>query len=118
MTSMVERVADAMEDAEVGYSIQLARLVDGVSTYQLTDSDRGPALHFGSHSSASEYIQKKNRLLRARAAIEAMREPTAWMMANASAVSVTDSVKTYESCGPLVAAINKAMIDAALEDKQ
>lgn len=106
MTSMVERVADAMEDADVGYSIQLVRLVDGVSTYHLTDSDRGPALHFGSHSSASEYIQKKNRLLRARAAIEAMREPTE-AMAAAGSDEVTNGKQTWH-----------AMIDAALEDKQ
>lgn len=75
MSEMIERVATAMEEAAFGYSMNLVRLVDGVSTYRLKYSD-GELLEFGSTDEVYEHVAEKKRRTQARAAIEAMREPT------------------------------------------
>lgn len=78
MESMIERVARAMEDASFGYSMNLIRLVDGVSTYHLKYSD-GESLEFDGTDELYMHVAEKKRHTLARAAIEAMREPTAEM---------------------------------------
>jgi hypothetical protein len=75
MNEILERVADALERAEVGYHLSLTRLVDGISTYTLTYEDGSPPLEFDDNSDAYAHIAAKKRLKAARLAIEAMREP-------------------------------------------
>lgn len=80
--NMIERVAKAIREAdEIGYSISLARLVDGVTTYELDYGGGESPLEFETHSEALEHVVARRNCARARAAIEAMREPTPEMRA-------------------------------------
>lgn len=80
--SMIERVGRAIREAdEIGYSISLARLVDGVTTYELDYGGGESPLEFETHSEALEHVVARRNCARARAAIEAMREPTPEMRA-------------------------------------
>lgn len=69
--AMVEIAAKAMDDAEFGFTLNLTRLVDGVSTYTLTYSDGSPPLQFGATDEAYEHVAQRKRLTQARAAITA-----------------------------------------------
>jgi hypothetical protein len=69
---MIEAVAQAVEDAEIGYSINLTRLVDGESTYTLRYQDGTPTLEFGSYDEASEHVGETRGERRARAVISAL----------------------------------------------
>ena len=69
MSEMIERGADALERAEIGYSLRLTRLVDGVSTYTLTYDDGTPPIEFGDNSDAYANISAKKRLRAAMLAI-------------------------------------------------
>lgn len=80
MSEMVERVARAIDEADVGYSINLTRLVDGVSTYTLRYHGLSDLLEFGSYDEASEHVRAARDERRARAAIEALMEPTDAML--------------------------------------
>ena len=75
MSEMVERVARAIREADIGYSIRLTRLVDDEATYTLTRPGHEP-MEFASHDEALEHVSALRDAERARAAIEAMREPT------------------------------------------
>lgn len=66
-----ERVARAIERADGGYSIQLVKLVDGVSTYELRYDNDPEVREFPCHAEASDYILSRRRLDRADAAISA-----------------------------------------------
>jgi hypothetical protein len=89
--TMVERVARAIESTACpfGYEIRLTRLVDGVSTYTLTYDDRVGPLEFGSNGEANRHVSERKREVQARAAIEAMREPTKRMIEAADEVAGT-----------------------------
>lgn len=108
MSGMITRVADAIADAEVGYNMTLVRLVDGISTYSLRYDD-GETLEFGSLGECYEHINSKKRAAQARAAIEAMREPTPEMV-SAGMGEVPEDGSEYED----VEDAWRAMIDAAL----
>ncbi|TIM07563.1 hypothetical protein [Mesorhizobium sp.] len=69
--AMVEIAAKAMDDAEFGFTLNLTRLVDGVSTYTLTYSDGSPPLEFGATDGAYEHVAQRKRLTQARAALTA-----------------------------------------------
>lgn len=69
--AMVEIAAKAMDDAEFGFSLRLTRLVDGVSTYELTYSDGSPQLEFEDTDQAYEHVAQRKRLTQARAALTA-----------------------------------------------
>jgi len=72
-TPILERVARAIEGAQIGYSIRLVRLVNGVATHELTyDGLQGAPLEFASHLEASEYVTARKREIQAKAALEAM----------------------------------------------
>lgn len=66
----LEKAARALTDAdaEFGYSLQLTRLVDGVSTYTLTISDGTPPVEL-SYDEGQDIIAHKKALIRARAVI-------------------------------------------------
>lgn len=76
----LEEVAVAIEDAQIGYSIRLTRLVDGVSTYECRIDGLDGVLEFKSHGEALDFVTARRREVQARAAIEAMREPTQVMI--------------------------------------
>jgi hypothetical protein len=106
MSEMIKRIADAIEGAEVGYSLRLTRFVDGISTYTLTYDDGTPPLEFESNSDAYEHIAAKKRAKAARLVLEAMREPTYEM-------AFADDVKEWPEDAK---ACWRAMIDVALAD--
>lgn len=80
MSEMVKRVRDALRNANVGYSISLTRLVDGVSTYEVVIHGDCCMREFSSHEEALEYVTERREEGRARAAIETLREPTELML--------------------------------------
>ena len=80
MSEMIDKVARAIEGVEVGYHLRLTSLVDGISTYTLDYDDGTPTMEFDCTDDAYAHIAHKKRLKAARAAIEAMREPTAEML--------------------------------------
>lgn len=61
-----------MEEAEIGYSIRLTKLLDGVSTYTLNHDGLDGYLEFESYGDASDYIHEFIRRHKASAAIAAM----------------------------------------------
>lgn len=86
---LVERIAAAIGDAEIGYSINLTRLVRGVSTYTLAYED-GETLKFPSLDAATAHLRTRRHAARATAALRAIeaagyvvvpREPTKEMVA-------------------------------------
>ena len=64
---MIEAVGLAIDGADVGYSISLTRLVDGVSTYTATCN--GQTREFEEHYEASEWVSRFKLEAKARAAI-------------------------------------------------
>jgi hypothetical protein len=104
MSEMIEKVAKAIEAADISYSVRLTRLVDDVATYTLSLPDHEP-MEFPSHDKALEYVAELRNAARARAAIEAMREPT-YVMIETLAVSIRSYPEAYSAY--------QGMIDAAL----
>lgn len=119
---MGERVAKALEDASLGFSIQLTRLVDGVSTYELNYSDRIGSFEFSDMNEAHEHVAHRSAQILARAAIAAMREPTAEMRQAASAAATKVNPCRDDDHAAAVAldsqSIYRAMIDAALHSTE
>ncbi|MQX90295.1 hypothetical protein [Sinorhizobium meliloti] len=116
MSTMVERVARAIDEADVGYSINLTRLVDGVSTYTLRYHGVSDLLEFGSYDEASEHVRATRDERRARAAIEAMMEPTEAMLRCADEVVLTDE-EIHRGPFEMSKAEWQAMIQAALKEQ-
>jgi hypothetical protein len=113
MKDMIERVKAAIfgADCDFGYSIRLTGHVDGVSEYTLTYSDGSEPLTFADYAEASEHTESRRNEVRARAAIEAMREPTETMrQAGADNLFAAASDDWKDDAG----GIWTAMIDAAL----
>ncbi len=71
--SLIEKVATAIESAEVGYRLMLTRLVEGVHTYELTYSD-GQRLEFDNTDAAYEHVARTKRTRSAQAAIAAVQD--------------------------------------------
>jgi hypothetical protein len=71
MSDVVEKVAEAIDEL-FGYHIELVRLVDGVSTYELRFG--GKTLEFDSHYEASLYLDGVRKREQAKAAIRATLE--------------------------------------------
>lgn len=123
MNEIFERVATALEGAEIGYSLRLTRLVDGVSTYTLTYDDGSPPIQFDDNSDAYAHIAAKKRTKAAMLALEAMREPTLEMLSDGNRAArqvrrsgvrgMTLEAQTRTECAREEAAW-RAMIDAAI----
>ncbi len=71
----IERVAAAIESAEVGYSLELTRLVDGERTYTLTYSDGTPPLTFDDIDDGYDHIRRRRHKAQAVAVIAALSPP-------------------------------------------
>lgn len=108
----VEAVARAIDDSEVGYSMQLVRLVDGVHTYRLTYSD-GEVLEFSDTESVYDHVRSKKMKVSAKAAIRALAENVTDEMVDKAelAAEVRDDGKRW-----LHAAVRAAIL-AAMEDE-
>lgn len=120
MDDMVERVARAIEraDGEFGYSINLVRLVDGVSTYALKFSELpGDTFELGSYHDALDMMTERRKRVRAKAAIEAMREPTEAQCYAAMQEARRAVPPALPACKELWASklVWSTMIDAALQ---
>ncbi len=68
---MVERVANALEQADVRYRMELTRLVDGESTYTLTYGD-GRMFEFPDTDEVYAHVRRTKREVAARAALSAI----------------------------------------------
>lgn len=69
--SVIEAVADALESTDVGYSMRLTRMVDGVHTYELDYGNGEPKLEFASTDEVYEHVGRRKRASQAKAAIDA-----------------------------------------------
>ncbi|MFZ5737101.1 MAG: hypothetical protein ACOY6K_09495 [Pseudomonadota bacterium] len=69
---LIEQVAQAIESAEVGYKLNLTRLVDGEHTYELIYSD-GVRAEFDNTDDAYVHIARTKRTKAARAVIAVMQ---------------------------------------------
>ena len=78
--TMRERIARAMEAAEIGYEMKLVSLINGISTYRLRYSD-GEVFDFGSTDEVYEHIADRKRRTQVDAVLAAMREPTPYVTA-------------------------------------
>ncbi len=72
---LIDRIAAAIESAEVGYSLTLTRLVDGERTYTLTYSDGTPPLTFDDIDDGYLHISERKRRAQAAAVIAALEPP-------------------------------------------
>ncbi|WP_332116020.1 hypothetical protein [Azorhizobium caulinodans] len=72
--ALVEKVARAIDNTDVGYTIQLTRLVDDEATYTLTFSDGRQTRTFSEASDARAEAEAALSSARARAAIQAVQE--------------------------------------------
>lgn len=84
-SDLIEEVAKAIEDAEIGYSLNLTRLVDNESTYVLTYTDGSEPLEFSDTDAAYEHIANKRATSRAKAAASVIIEACAKEAETASA---------------------------------
>jgi hypothetical protein len=76
---MAERVAAAIDKADIGFNMRLVRLVDDERTYTLT-YDGEPPLEFDNTEDLYAHVAARKYEAKARAAIEAMRIPTEEML--------------------------------------
>ena len=113
MSEMVERVAKAIET--YSWSMHGGRAM----VFVTDDPARKPMQFFGTFDQAHETCQSMN----ARAAIEAMREPTEMMLWRAHVAQKDDSsvVREFEGTNPSPT-MNRiawqAMVDAALQPEK
>lgn len=77
MSDLREKVARAMDDADHGWSVRLASLVDGVSTYTADMKDGTNPVEFDDYDDAMEYVTKRRDDARADAAIAVCMEEAA-----------------------------------------
>jgi uncharacterized sporulation protein YeaH/YhbH (DUF444 family) len=113
--SKLEQVAQAIEAAEVGFKLNLTRLVDEVHTYELTYST-GERFEFDNTDDAYEHIGQTKRMRAARAAIEALRDPSGAMLdaAYAAAEAYDKAPAPNAWCG--LSSAFRAMLDVVLKD--
>lgn len=69
---IVDAIAQALEGAEFGYSLQLTRLVDGESTYTLKYTDGSEPIEFDDIDAGYAHVAEKKRLVQALAVLTAM----------------------------------------------
>lgn len=86
--TMIERVVDALEGAQVGYHMKLIRLVDGESTYSLRYDD-GEYLEFPETDEVYAHVAAKKRRMQVRAVLETLREPSREMIGASLAAFMT-----------------------------
>lgn len=72
---MIDRIAAAIESAQVGYSLTLTRLLDEERTYTLTYSDGTPPLTFDDIDDGYLHISERKRRAQAAAVIAALEPP-------------------------------------------
>ncbi|MGH6754919.1 MAG: hypothetical protein ACREDP_22400 [Bradyrhizobium sp.] len=110
--SLIEQVARAIRDADIGYSIQLTRLVDGVHTYATVVNGQ-PAMEFDCYEDASEHARGQRETAKARAAIAVMREACAEVQPSTAENPSESAYERGKFDGVMAYA---AAIDAALQE--
>ena len=68
----IARVSAAIDGADLGHSIRLVRLVDGISTYTCRIGSEPKVREFSSYDDASAYVAARKRWLQAVAVISAL----------------------------------------------
>jgi hypothetical protein len=111
--TMVERVGAAIDAADINFRMTLVRLVDGVHTYHLV-YDGEPAIEFDNTDDLYDHVRTRKFQAKARAAIEAMREPSEGMLAAVFTADLTGCIVDDDS--GLVRTAYTAAIDAALQE--
>lgn len=86
----LEEIARAIEDADIGYSLRLTRLLDGVSEYTLTYDD-GQTHIFEDIQDGYEHIRVRRQEAQSRAVLSALKTPTPEMIEAGQAVDGTVS---------------------------
>jgi hypothetical protein len=85
---MVEKIAAAIKQADIGYNLRLTRLVDDVSEYTLTYAD-GQTHIFEDIDDGYAHIADRRRKLQADLILRALEVPTEGMkMAGAQAITL------------------------------
>lgn len=70
--ALIAKIAEAIDSAEVGYSLSLTRLVDGEHTYTLTYSDGNGPYEFGDIHDGYGHIRDRKSKAQAEAVITAL----------------------------------------------
>ena len=70
--SVLEAVARAFEECDIGFSLRLVRLVDDVSTYLLSTTDGEPDAEFGDQEDAYVELGRRKAKARSDAALRAI----------------------------------------------
>ena len=111
--TMIQRVATAINNADVGFSLELTRLVDGESTFKATIKSMPPQSREFTGDEAREdayaWIESYRMNAKARAAVTAMRDPDIDML-----VAGQETWMCYAAAEERGEANWHAMIDAAL----
>ena len=71
----IQRVADAIDRAEVGYHLRLTKMVDGVSTYTLTYQDSDESFEFDEIDEGYAHIRQRKLRAQAGNVIAAISNP-------------------------------------------
>lgn len=72
-TAILDAISNALEEAaQLQFSLQLIRLVEGVYTYTLNYNDGSDTLEFSSTEEAYEHVANKKRLRQAQAVLSAV----------------------------------------------
>jgi hypothetical protein len=71
-TGLLQKVAEAIQAADVGYNLRLTKLVDGISEYTLTYSD-GEEHLFEDIDDSYRHVDDRRFLAKAQAAIDVCR---------------------------------------------
>jgi hypothetical protein len=111
---MIEKIAAAIESAELGYSLRLTRLVEGTSEYTLTYSD-GETHKFEDIDDGYEHIRQRRRKVQSAAVLQALMTPTPGMV-EAGRAAWLESASDYTRLHESISAAFSAMIRAALEE--
>lgn len=113
--NMLERAARALESVAFGYNINLVRLVDGVSTYELRYSDSDEVYTFNDTDDAYEHVAERKRMTQARAVLAAIREPDDATASRAIDIAYeTENAMSGETC-PVMRNHIRSYVDAILE---
>jgi hypothetical protein len=72
--TLIEKVGNAIEDADLGYSLKLTRLVDGEETYTLKIDGLAESFEFDDIHDGYAKIREMKFQLKAEAAIKVVKE--------------------------------------------
>ena len=105
MRKLIKRIELAINGAGVGYSIESVAAPQAETAFSLVYSDSGEAFEFADQADALKHVAARQSANRAKAVLEALREPTHAMLVAASQSRSGSGLGIWQ-----------AMIDAALAE--